>query len=362
MPEPIHLIPLAEIDAAALDRDRTRVDEAALTELRALDRHLRPAHADRGLRPRRAPTTRRPAPLRPDLRLPPPRRLPRPGRDRPRQGALRRHPRLPAHPERRRRRLPPDGRGERHPRRHLPLGAGDGRRQVRPRRGPTPASTPPSRRSTPTSPARSAPACAPSPTSPTTSTATSPPPRPSPSASSSASPPLIPRGYGDLIRATLAETAPTDPEAEWRALLPILLEAERPEPDQARPRPPRPPAPRPRPPPPRPHHPPRADPRTAGPCTSPAATPPATCSTASSTRSTACSARPSAASRRSKSRLAGAALGRWCGCCAAAMRQSGHSEAPIGIIGGLPGSWHGPIRHATWRRRQKIDTEHGIRC
>ena len=34
MPDPIHLIPLAEIDAAALDRDRTRLDEAALTELR----------------------------------------------------------------------------------------------------------------------------------------------------------------------------------------------------------------------------------------------------------------------------------------------------------------------------------------
>jgi ParB family chromosome partitioning protein len=42
--------------------------------------------------------------------------------------------------------------------------------------------------------------------------------------------PLIPRGYGDLLRATLAAAGATDPEAEWRALLPILLEAERPEP------------------------------------------------------------------------------------------------------------------------------------
>jgi len=52
--------------------------------------------------------------------------------------------------------------------------------------------------------------------------------------------PLISRGYGDLIRATLADT-PDDPEAEWRALLPILLEAERPEPEAAaQPRPGRP--------------------------------------------------------------------------------------------------------------------------
>ena len=47
--------------------------------------------------------------------------------------------------------------------------------------------------------------------------------------------PLVPRGYGDLLRATLAETE--GPEAQWRALLPVLLEAERPadiDPDPAR--------------------------------------------------------------------------------------------------------------------------------
>jgi ParB family chromosome partitioning protein len=45
---------------------------------------------------------------------------------------------------------------------------------------------------------------------------------------------LIPRGYADLIRATLSET-PIDPEAQWRALLPILTAAERPEPAEAAP-------------------------------------------------------------------------------------------------------------------------------
>ena len=39
--------------------------------------------------------------------------------------------------------------------------------------------------------------------------------------------PLIPRGYGDLIRATLEGTRATDPDLQWQALLPILLEAER---------------------------------------------------------------------------------------------------------------------------------------
>jgi ParB family chromosome partitioning protein len=51
--------------------------------------------------------------------------------------------------------------------------------------------------------------------------------------------PLIPRGNGDLLRATLQDT-PDDPEAEWRALLPIILEAERPEPETAPKRPGRP--------------------------------------------------------------------------------------------------------------------------
>lgn len=52
--------------------------------------------------------------------------------------------------------------------------------------------------------------------------------------------PLIPRGYGDLIRATLDAVDENDPEAEWRALLPIILEAERPEPPEVPARPGRP--------------------------------------------------------------------------------------------------------------------------
>jgi ParB family chromosome partitioning protein len=48
---------------------------------------------------------------------------------------------------------------------------------------------------------------------------------------------LIPRHYGDLIRATLSETRAAGPEAQWRALLPILAEAERPEPAEAAPPP-----------------------------------------------------------------------------------------------------------------------------
>jgi ParB family chromosome partitioning protein len=53
--------------------------------------------------------------------------------------------------------------------------------------------------------------------------------------------PLIPLGYGDLLRATLAESRATDPEAEWHALLPVLLEAERPDAiEDAPPRPGRP--------------------------------------------------------------------------------------------------------------------------
>jgi ParB family chromosome partitioning protein len=52
--------------------------------------------------------------------------------------------------------------------------------------------------------------------------------------------PLIPLGYGDLLRAAITESGATDPEAEWRALLPVLLEAERPEPETAPARPGRP--------------------------------------------------------------------------------------------------------------------------
>ena len=39
--------------------------------------------------------------------------------------------------------------------------------------------------------------------------------------------PLIPRNFGDLLRATLCET--TDPASQWRAILPIIVEAERPD-------------------------------------------------------------------------------------------------------------------------------------
>ena len=37
MPNPIHLVPLAEIDDAALPRDRTGLDPDALRELRESD-------------------------------------------------------------------------------------------------------------------------------------------------------------------------------------------------------------------------------------------------------------------------------------------------------------------------------------
>jgi ParB family chromosome partitioning protein len=42
--------------------------------------------------------------------------------------------------------------------------------------------------------------------------------------------PLIPRGYGDLLRATLRDADVHGVEDEWRLLLPIIAEAERPEP------------------------------------------------------------------------------------------------------------------------------------
>jgi ParB family chromosome partitioning protein len=41
--------------------------------------------------------------------------------------------------------------------------------------------------------------------------------------------PLVPKGYGDLLRAALADIDPDAPEDEWRALLPAILESERPE-------------------------------------------------------------------------------------------------------------------------------------
>ena len=76
--------------------------------------------------------------------------------------------------------------------------------------------------------------------------------------------PLIPRGYGDLLRTVLRETDPAGPDDEWSALLPIVLEAERPEPTASPSRPGRPRRVldlRP----PRPGDPPRSDPRRLGP-------------------------------------------------------------------------------------------------
>ena len=55
MPDPIDLIPTDAIAADALARDRAATDPAALAELRDFDPRPRPAHADRGLRPRRPP-------------------------------------------------------------------------------------------------------------------------------------------------------------------------------------------------------------------------------------------------------------------------------------------------------------------
>ena len=54
MPDPIEPIPPRRHPADALTRDRTAIDPAALDELTRLDRRHRPAHADRGLRARRA--------------------------------------------------------------------------------------------------------------------------------------------------------------------------------------------------------------------------------------------------------------------------------------------------------------------
>ena len=77
--------------------------------------------------------------------------------------------------------------------------------------------------------------------------------------------PLIPRGYGDLLRATLAETAADRPRRRMARPPPDPPRSRTPRAHRPRPRPPRPPPPRPRPPPPRPHHPPRADPARLGP-------------------------------------------------------------------------------------------------
>ena len=132
MPDAVHLIPLEAIADDALTRDRTALDPDALTELKLsiLATGLRmPIELFELAEPRRPP------PLRPHLRLPPPRRLPRPHRRR--HPELRRHPRLPPHPRLHRRGHDRHGRGKRHPRRSLPLGAGHGRRprhRIRPLR------------------------------------------------------------------------------------------------------------------------------------------------------------------------------------------------------------------------------------
>ena len=103
-PTPSTSIPLDAIDADALARDRTRHDPDALHELRL-------SIAASGLRMPvevfELAEPRRPAPLRPDLRLPPPRRLPRPRRDRPRQGASPPSPPSSARPRASPRRSPP---------------------------------------------------------------------------------------------------------------------------------------------------------------------------------------------------------------------------------------------------------------
>ncbi len=138
-PEPpmtteVTLTPLAAIEAEALPRDRTAVEPEALAELQASILALRPPPADRGLRRRARARPPRP-PLRPHLRLPPARRLPRP---RPRHGRpLRPHPRLRPPPRRRRRGALRHDRRERDPRRSLPLGEGPHRRRG-PRPGPLP--------------------------------------------------------------------------------------------------------------------------------------------------------------------------------------------------------------------------------
>ena len=288
-------IPIAEIDADALARDRTRHDEPALIELRALHRQVRPAHADRGLRPRRRPT--RPSPhglISGFRRLAAFRGLYE--FDRP--GKIRHHPRLPPHPadlaqamtamveeNAIRVEISPweqamiavkAARSEAYPGIDAAIAAFYGNlnrlKRTRIRAVAQVADELDGWLTAPeTLSLRQLLRLA----------------------------PLIARGYGDLLRATLADTR-NDPDAEWRALLPILARSRAPRARGGR-RPPRPPAPHPRPPLPRPLHPPRAHPHRLVPSSSAAATPPATCSTASSTRSSACSARPSPATSPSTS-------------------------------------------------------------
>ena len=288
MPDPIHLIPLPEIDEAAVGRDRTASTRPP-SPSSATRSPSRPAHADRGLALGQPHGPHRYGLISGFRRLAAVRALAEP----PRQDPLRRHPRLRPHPEGRRGRLPPDGRGERHPRRGLPLGAGDGRRRIRPRRSPgrhrrrhrgvlrghrPPEAHPPARHRPPGRRARRL---------------AHRPPKPCRSASSSASPPDPPR---------LRRPDPRHPHRHPRR---PGSRMERPPPDPPRGRAPRardrhPDAPRPPAPHPRPRR--RASasaasaPAPAGRCTSRAATPPATSWMASSTRSSACSARPRPAS------------------------------------------------------------------
>ena len=101
MPDPLRLIPLAEIDAEALSRDRTRHDEADLAELRlSIARHgLRMPIEVFELPAPTAPTATASSPA--SAASPPSAPSPRP----PATPALRRHPRLRPRPGHRRRRL-----------------------------------------------------------------------------------------------------------------------------------------------------------------------------------------------------------------------------------------------------------------
>ena len=166
MPDPIHLIPLAEIDAGALTRDRTGLDPEPQDELEL-------SIAASGLRQpielfplaSRGTSTARPA-----LRLPPPARLPRPAR----RAAQDRFAAIPAflrESDRPRRRPGRQGRGERNPRRPVALRARPDRRH-RPQPGRLRLDRGGRRKALPQRPRQSDRACATSPTSPRKSRAT----------------------------------------------------------------------------------------------------------------------------------------------------------------------------------------------
>ena len=160
-------LPLDAIAADALTRDRAAIDPTALEELKAsiLAPGLRMPIEVFELADPDGP--RRYGLISGFRRLAAVRAL---ADDRPRR--LRRHPRLRPRPRPDRRGDDRDGRGKRHPRRSLPLGAGRSSPSPPATAASSPPSRPPSTPSTPASPATSATACAPSPTSPRSSTAT----------------------------------------------------------------------------------------------------------------------------------------------------------------------------------------------